>query len=234
MDKISLLTPRNQNQKDFQQSLHNNLVTIATGPAGTGKTLLAINFALAGLSAKSYDKIIYIRPDVSVDHQRGRGSLPGEKFEKSLPLLAPLLDNLNVFCQDGLKKYLLEKELIEYVYLEDVRGRSLNDSFIIFDESQNSTIEQFKTILTRTGAGSTLAILGDLNQVDVSALRYNNGLSDSINRLLGLKNVGIINFTVEDIVRSPILKHILRRYETPEKSAEDNYARDMSRYIYSA
>lgn len=233
MDKISLLTPRNQNQKDFQQSLHNNLVTIATGPAGTGKTLLAINFALAGLSAKSYDKIIYIRPDVAVDHQRGRGSLPGEKFEKSLPLLAPLLDNLNVFCQDGLKKYLLEKELIEYVYLEDVRGRSLNDSFIIFDESQNSTIEQFKTILTRTGSGSTLAILGDLNQVDVSTLRYNNGLSDSINRLLGLKNVGIINFTVEDIVRSPILKHILRRYETPEKSVEDNCARDMSRYIYS-
>lgn len=233
MDKIALLTPRNERQKDFQHSLHNNIVTIASGPAGTGKTLLAINFALAGLSSKSYEKIIYIRPDVAVDHQRGRGSLPGEKFEKSLPLLAPILDNLNVFCQEGLKKYLLEKELIEYVYLEDVRGRSFNDSFVIFDEGQNSTIEQLKTVLTRIGIGSTLAILGDPSQCDVSALKYTNGLQDAINRLQGLKNLGIIEFRPEDIVRSPILKHILRRYETPTKEVEETYSRDMAKYIYN-
>lgn len=234
MDKITLLTPRNERQRDFQQSLSNNIVTIASGPAGTGKTLLAINYALAGLASKLYEKIIYIRPDVSVDFQRGRGSLPGEKFEKSLPLLAPLLDNLNVFCQDGLKKYLLEKELIEYVYLEDVRGRSFNDVFVIFDESQNSTQEQLKTVLTRIGVGSTLAILGDPKQVDVTSLKYNNGLSDAITRLNGLKDLQIIEFKVEDIVRSPILKHILRRYETPEKDAEATYTKDMAKYIYNS
>ena len=234
MDKINLLTSRNERQRDFQHSLHQNIVTIATGPAGTGKTLLSLNYGLSGLAAKNYEKIIYIRPDVSVDHQRGRGALPGEKFEKSLPLLSPLLDNLNIFCQDGLKKYLLEKELIEYVYLEDVRGRSLNNVFVCFDEAQNSTIEQFKTILTRIGSNSTLAILGDPSQVDVSVLKYTNGLQDAISRLNGLKNLGIIEFKMEDIVRSPILKHILKRYETPEKDAEESYTKDMARYIYNS
>lgn len=234
MDKITLLTPRNERQRDFQHSLNTNIVTIASGPSGVGKTLIALNFGLSGLAAKNYEKIIYIRPDVSVDHQRGRGALPGEKFEKSLPLLAPLLDNLNVFCQEGLKKYLLEKELIEYVYLEDIRGRSFNDFFVIFDEGQNSSVEQFKTILTRIGMGSTLAVLGDPSQVDVSVLKYTNGLQDAITRLNGLKNLGIVEFKTEDIIRSPILKHILRRYEIPSKEAEESYARDMAKYIYNS
>jgi phosphate starvation-inducible PhoH-like protein len=235
MDKINLLTPRNERQKDFQHSLHDNIVTIASGYSGVGKTLIALNYGLAGLAAKNYEKIIYIRPDVSVDYQRGRGALPGEKFEKSLPLLAPLLDNLNFFCQEGLKKYLLEKELIEYVYLEDVRGRSFSNSeFVIFDEAQNSSIEQFKTILTRIGIGSTLAILGDPSQVDVNVLKYTNGLQDAIHRLNGLKNLGIVEFKMEDIVRSPILKHILKRYETPSKEAEESYAKDMAKYIYNS
>jgi len=212
MDKITLLSPKNQIQKDFQQSLHRNIVTIATGPAGTGKSLLAINFAVAGLSAKSYKKIIYVRPDVGVEYQRGRGALPGEKFEKSMPLLAPILDNLDIFCQSGMKKYLLEKELIEYVYLEDIRGRSFNDCFVIFDEAQNSTIEQIKTVFTRIGAGSTLAVLGDTSQVDIQTLRASNGLIDATTRLNGVKNVEIIRFSLNDIVRNPILKDILRRY----------------------
>lgn len=234
MDKITLLTPRNQAQKEFQQSLHNNIVTIAFGSAGTGKTLIAINYALAGLAAKNYEKIVYIRPDVGTDFQRGRGSLPGEKFDKSLPLLAPLLDNLDVFCQSGFKKYLLEKELIEYVYLEDIRGRSFNNTFVLGDEFQGSTVSQFKTLITRIGTGSTLAIIGDTTQCDVSALQYNNGLLDAKNRLRGLKNVGMVEFTVDDIVRNPILKHILRRYETPEKDAEESYKLEMAKYIYNS
>lgn len=214
MDKISLLKVRNQAQKDYQQSLHNNIVTLALGPAGTGKTLLAINYAVAGLSNKLYEKIIYIRPDVAVENQRGRGALPGELKDKSLPLLAPVLDNLKIFCQDGLKNYLLEKSCIEYVYLEDVRGRSFNNVFVILDEAQNTTVEQFKTVLTRIGSGSTLAIMGDTSQVDVSQLRLNNGLLDASLRLKGLKDVGIIQFTIDDIVRSPLLKDILRRYSS--------------------
>jgi phosphate starvation-inducible PhoH-like protein len=234
MDKINLLTPRNERQKDFQHSLHDNIVTIASGPAGAGKTLIAINYGLAGLAAKNYEKIIYIRPDTAVDNQRDMGALPGEIKDKSLPLLAPLLDNIGIFCHDGLKKYLLEKELIEYVYLMSVRGRSFTDTFVIFDEVQNATKDQVKTVLTRIGAGSTLVILGDPSQCDMEKLRYTNGLSDAIVRLQGLKNLGIVQFTMDDIVRSPILKHILRRYQTPEKDVEESYAKDMAKYIYNS
>lgn len=234
MDKINLLTPRNERQKDFQHSLHNNIVTIASGPAGTGKTLLALNYAMYGLSKGIYDKIIYTRPDIAVDNQRDRGALPGEIKDKALPLLAPLLDNIGVFCHEGLKKYLLEKELVEYVFMSDLRGRSLNNVFVIMDEGQGTSVQQFKTVLTRIGVGSTLAVLGDPSQCDIEKLKYTNGLQDAIKRLNGLKNLGIIEFKNEDIVRSPILKHILRRYETPEKDAEESYAKDMARYVYNS
>lgn len=213
MDKVSLLTPRNRSQSDFQHSLHNNIVTIACGPAGTGKTLIALNYGMYGLSKGRYDKIIYTRPDVAVDNQRDRGAIPGEIKDKALPLLAPLLDNLDVFAQKGLQKYLLEKELIEFVFMSDLRGRSFNDVFVILDEGQGTSIQQFKTVLTRIGNNSTLAILGDPSQCDIAKLKNNNGLHDAVNRLRGLKNLGIIEFTIDDIIRSPILKHILRRYE---------------------
>lgn len=213
MDKINLLRAMNDRQKELQYSMDENVVTIASGFAGTGKTLLALNFGLTMVSNKSVDKVVYIRPDVSTDFQRGRGSLPGDKHEKSMPLIAPLMDNLSVFCKSGLSNYLLEKEVIEYVYLEDIRGRSFNDSFIILDEAQNTTPTQIITALTRVGKDSKIVITGDSTQIDVPQLRSsNNGLLIAMNKLSDCKNVGIVEFERHHIVRNSVIRDIINKF----------------------
>lgn len=212
MDRITLLRAMNDRQKEFQYTMEENVVTIACGFAGTGKTLLALNLGLTMVSQKLMEKVIYIKPDVSTDFQRGRGSLPGDKHEKSIPLIAPLMDNLSVFCKTGLINYLLEKEVIEYVFLEDIRGRSFNNSFIILDEAQNTTNIQIITVLTRIGRNSKIVITGDSTQVDVAQLRNNNGLLVAMDKLSNCPNVGIVEFEKHHIVRNSVIREIINRF----------------------
>lgn len=206
--------PRNDKQHQFWSAMFNNTVTIAHGCAGTGKTLLALWFGMLEVSDKVYDKVVYVRSDIGTDHQRGRGALPGTLEEKMLPLIGPLLDNLPVFMKtDGAAEYVLRTKKVEPMLLEDIRGRSLNDCFIVVDECQNFTQEQIKTVLTRVGANSKIVLVGDTKQADLEVFRRNNGLQDAVYRLQGLKDVAVLQFTADEIVRNSVIAHIIGAYD---------------------
>lgn len=196
-------------------TLNRKTVTIAIGSSGTGKTLVSLWYGLHHLSLGHFRTIYYVRSDVGVAHQRGRGALPGDIDEKMAPLISPVYDNLSIIMRShGAAEYLLSKKIINPVLLEDVRGRSLNDSFIIFDEAQNSTKEQTKTVLTRTGEGSKIVVTGDTQQVDLEVFNRDSGLLDAYRRLNNIPGVGTVQFHREDIVRNGIIKDILEAYES--------------------
>lgn len=206
--------PRNEKQRSFWSAMYNNTVTIAHGCAGTGKTLLALWFGLLEVSDKVYEKVIYVRSDVGTDHQRGRGALPGTLEEKMLPLIGPLLDNLPVFMKTaGAADYVLRTKKVEPMLLEDIRGRSFNDCFIVVDECQNFTVEQMKTVLTRVGTNSKIVLVGDTRQADLDVFRRRNGLEDAVLRLDGLKDVDVIQFNRDEIVRNSVISHIIGAYD---------------------
>lgn len=201
-------------QDDLWDCITRNIVSVAVGPAGTGKTLVSLWWGMSHISSGYYEKIYYLRSDVGCAHQRGRGALPGTMEEKMAPLVMPVHDNLAVMMRSkGAAEYLLSKKIIEPILLEDVRGRSLNNSIIIFDEAQNATPDQVKTVLSRVGEDSKVIITGDTRQIDLDVFTRHNGLLDAYQRLAGLDQVGRVQFTHEDIVRNSVIGHILRRYE---------------------
>jgi phosphate starvation-inducible PhoH-like protein len=201
-------------QEDFWNTLKRNTVTLAHGSAGTGKTLIALHFGLSGVASGDFDKVYYVRSDVGVEYQRGRGALPGDMSEKIAPLIAPIFDNLPcIMRSQGAAEYLLNKKIIEPILLEDIRGRSLNEAFVIVDESQNFLPQQIKTCLSRVGKESKICLIGDTKQTDMEVFRRENGLIDAIHRLSNLAEVGIVEFMKEDIVRNSVIAHILDRYD---------------------
>jgi phosphate starvation-inducible PhoH-like protein len=201
-------------QEELWNSLKRNTVTLAHGCAGTGKTLIALHYGLFGIAQGAFNKVYYVRSDVGVEFQRGRGALPGDLSEKIAPLIAPVLDNLPcIMRSQGAGEYLLNKKIIEPVLLEDIRGRSLNEAFIIVDEAQNFLPSQIKTVLTRVGKDSKILLIGDTRQTDMEVFRRDNGLVDAIHRLRNLTEVGTVEFQKEDIVRNSVIAHILDRYE---------------------
>jgi phosphate starvation-inducible PhoH-like protein len=201
-------------QEEFWNCMKKNTVTLASGAAGTGKTLVALHFGLSGVSEGEFQKIYYVRSDVGVEHQRGRGALPGELGEKMAPLVAPVYDNLPcIMRSQGAADYLLSKKIIEPVLLEDIRGRSLNGAFIIVDEAQNFSPKQCKTVLTRVGKDSKICLIGDTKQIDLYVFERDNGLVDAIQRLRNLPEVGTVHFEKSDIVRNSVIAHILDRYD---------------------
>ncbi len=201
-------------QEELWNTLKRNTVTVAHGCAGTGKTLIALHYGLFGIAQGQFDKVYYVRSDVGVEFQRGRGALPGDLSEKIAPLIAPVLDNLPcIMHSHGAAEYLLNKKIIEPVLLEDIRGRSLNEAFIIVDEAQNFLPSQIKTVLTRVGKDSKILLIGDTKQTDMEVFRRENGLVDAIHRLRHLSEVGIVEFAKEDIVRNSVIAHILDRYD---------------------
>lgn len=213
MDLLSF-KPYTRRQEEFWNLMNRNTVTIAHGAAGTGKTLLALWYGLSLVNNRLVDKVIYIRSDVGVELQRGRGALPGDFHEKIKPLLGPVLDNLPVMVRSlGAAEYLINKSIIEPVLLEDVRGRSFNNSFVIVDEAQNLLPNHVKTCLTRLGSKSKMVVIGDTRQADLEAFRRNNGLLDAVHRLKNLKDVGIVQFDRTDSVRNSIISDVLERYE---------------------
>lgn len=205
---------KNDHQEDLWSCLNKNTVTIAIGPSGVGKTLVALWWGLTEISKGNISKVYYVRSDVGCSHQRGRGALPGTMEEKMAPLVGPVYDNLVVMMKSqGAAKYLVEKKIVEPLMLEDVRGRSLSDCLIIFDEAQNALPENIKTVISRVGENSKVIITGDTRQIDLEVFKHDNGLLDSYHRLANIESVGRVKFDRSDIVRNGVIADILEAYE---------------------
>lgn len=206
--------PKTDRQEDLWTSLNKNTVTIAIGPSGVGKTLVALWWGLTEIAKGNLQKVYYIRSDVGCSYQRNRGALPGTLEEKMKPLVGPVYDNLAVMTRSkGAADYLLDKKIVEPMLLEDIRGRSFNECLILFDEAQNSLPEHVKTVLSRVGSGSKVIVTGDTRQIDLDAFKPENGLLDCYHRLFGISGVGRVRFERDDIIRNGIIADILEAYE---------------------
>lgn len=207
--------PKTDHQEDLWTSLNKNTVSVAIGPSGVGKTLVALWWGLTEVAKGNLEKIYYVRSDVGCDHQRGRGALPGTNEEKMAPLVGPVYDNLLVMTKSqGASEYLLSKKIIEPMFLEDIRGRSFNECLIIFDEAQNSKPDNVKTVISRVGKDSKVIITGDTRQVDLGVFKSDNGLLDCYHRLANIPSVGRVQFDRSDIVRNGVIANILEAYES--------------------
>jgi phosphate starvation-inducible PhoH-like protein len=206
--------PKTPGQQRLVESIAQNSITICTAPAGSGKTLLTLYEAVMMQKKQSIREILYTKPIVDFPSLQGIGFLPGEADEKLAPLLWPVKDNLKVFCGDAMQEYLLRKKKIEPILLQDLRGRSLNDTFLIADEMQNATPQVVEMILTRIGDRAKIVIMGDYHQKD-SKDKFYDGLSDAVFRLKDLPEVGIVEMGWEDVVRSGgLVGEIQQRYHS--------------------
>ena len=202
--------PRGNNQKNYIENISNNEINFGIGPAGTGKTYLAVALAVDHLLNEKVDRIILIRPAVEAGEKLG--FLPGDLSQKVDPYLRPLYDALYEMLGVEKTEKLLERGVVEIAPLAYMRGRTLNNSFIIVDESQNTTKEQMKMVLTRMGFGSYLVINGDLTQIDLPK-NIKSGLSDAIEVLKDTDGIGFTNFSSSDVVRHPLVKKIIDAYK---------------------
>lgn len=197
-------------QKTYVDAIKQNTCTFAVGPAGTGKTYLAIAMAVVAMKNKEIERIILTRPAVEAGEKLG--FLPGDLAQKVDPYLRPLYDALHEML--GLDAYqrLVERGAIEVAPLAYMRGRTLNDAFIILDEAQNTTSEQMKMFLTRMGMGSKMVITGDVTQIDLP-LGKKSGLVEALEVLKGVEDIGIVRLTHRDVVRHELVQAIVRAYE---------------------
>jgi len=210
------VTPRTQGQARYIESIRKHDITFAVGPAGTGKTYLAVAVAVEALKHHQIRKIVLVRP--AVEAGESLGFLPGDLHAKINPYLRPLLDALHEMMDyDQMKRY-MEQDVIEVIPLAYMRGRTLNESFIILDEAQNTTIAQMKMFLTRMGQGSKIVISGDTTQIDLPRPSA-SGLIDAISRLRDIPGVNIVQLQKADIVRHRLVQDIVRAYEDDAKAA---------------
>ena len=207
--------PKTIGQKEYVDSIMENAVTIGVGPAGTGKTYLAVAAAVAAFRDRKVNRIILTRPAVEAGERLG--FLPGDLQSKVDPYLRPLYDALfEMLGAETYNKY-LERGNIEVAPLAYMRGRTLDDSFIILDEAQNTSCEQMKMFLTRMGFGSKIIITGDVTQIDLPPDKQ-SGLKQAVRVLDGVKGVGICALTDQDVVRHVMVQRIIRAYEAYEKN----------------
>ena len=201
-------------QKAYVDAIKNNTICFGVGPAGTGKTYLAVAMAVASFKAKEIEKIVLTRPAVEAGERLG--FLPGDLQSKVDPYLRPLYDALQEMF--GLETYqkLMEKGAIEIAPLAYMRGRTLNNSFIILDEAQNTTKEQMKMFLTRMGEGSRMVITGDVTQIDLPKGKK-SGLKHAIKVLEKVDDVAIMRLTHKDVVRHPLVMEIIKAYTLDEE-----------------
>ncbi len=210
--------PRSMNQRKYVEAIEQNDMVFGVGPAGTGKTYLAVAMAVSAINAKKLSRIILVRPAVEAGERLG--FLPGSLQEKVDPYLRPLYDALYDLLEPERIDRMLEKNIIEIAPLAFMRGRTLNDAFIIMDEAQNTTIEQMKMFLTRMGANSKAVITGDITQIDLPNPRK-SGLLDAINILDGVEGIQFCHFEECDVVRHPLVQRIVRAYESVKAQQQD-------------
>jgi phosphate starvation-inducible PhoH-like protein len=211
-----VVTPRNVAQKLYLQAMQEWDIIFAIGPAGTGKTFLAVAAAAAALADKSIKRIVLCRPAVEAGERLG--FLPGDIAEKVNPYLRPLYDSLYDILGYEKTDKMMEKSIIEIAPLAFMRGRTLNDAFIILDEAQNTTPEQMKMFLTRLGFGSKAVITGDITQVDLPEGKK-SGLREVRNILHDTEGIRFFDFSDRDVVRHPLVAKVVVAYDRAERAA---------------
>ncbi|MGD8258012.1 MAG: PhoH family protein [Desulfobacterales bacterium] len=219
--KKSAVTPKSVAQKEYIDAIRKYDIVFGIGPAGTGKTYLAMAMAVSALTKGIVSRIILTRP--AVEAGEALGFLPGDLAEKVDPYLRPLYDALHDMMRFDKASALMQKGIIEVAPIAFMRGRTLNDSFIILDEAQNTTSEQMKMFLTRIGFNSKAVITGDITQIDLPPERR-SGLIESKDILQGIKGIKFVFFTKRDVVRHKLVQEIIRAYE--ELEARKNSAND--------
>lgn len=213
--KNRIVTPKSVGQKEYIEAIKKDDIVFGIGPAGTGKTYLAMAMAISFLMQKLVDRIILTRPAVEAGEKLG--FLPGTLHEKVDPYLRPLYDALHDMMDIERASKLIESGVIEVAPIAYMRGRTLNDSFIILDEAQNTTHEQMKMFLTRLGSNSKTVVTGDITQVDLPSGK-DSGLIEVISLLKKIKGISFHYFSEKDVVRHKLVKEIIKAYETFEQA----------------
>ena len=224
------IAPRNPNQSKMVKSFSENDLTFALGPAGTGKTYIAIALAVSALKNKLCKKIILSRPAVEAGEKLG--FLPGDMKDKIDPYLQPLYDALEDMLPAVKLKEYMENNVIQIAPLAFMRGRTLNDAIIILVEAQNTTKHQMKMFLTRLGMNAKMVITGDVTQIDLPR-NTQSGLLQALRILKGVKGIGLIEYEKKDIVRHPLVQRIVDAYEAKERQADEEFESNLAKPVAS-
>lgn len=217
--KYGLIKGRGKNQQDYLRKIVAHDINFGVGPAGTGKTFLAVACAIEALQAEKVRKIILVRPAVEAGEKLG--FLPGDMAQKVDPYLRPLYDALyDMLGMERVEK-MIDRGIIEVAPLAFMRGRTLNDAFIILDEAQNTTVEQIKMFLTRVGFGSTAVVTGDVTQIDLPSEKM-SGLRHVLEVLKEVEGISFTFFSSRDVVRHPLVQRIVNAYEAHEKKSKQH------------
>ncbi len=208
------IRPRTQGQKQYLDVINDYDVTLAIGPAGTGKTYLAMAVAVSALLNRQVKRLVLTRPAVEAGERLG--FLPGDLAQKVNPYLRPLYDALYSMVDMERARRLIDQECIEVAPLAFMRGRTLDNSFVILDEAQNTTVDQMMMFLTRLGHHSKAVVTGDITQVDLPP-NTPSGLVDARRVLQNLKGIGVVHLTNQDVVRNPLVQQIINAYDRADK-----------------
>jgi phosphate starvation-inducible PhoH-like protein len=215
--------PRTAGQANYVKAIQDHDLVFCVGPAGTGKTYLAVALAISALKQERIKKIVLVRP--AVEAGESLGFLPGDLQAKINPYLRPLLDALRDVMDYEQVRRLTDQDVIEMIPLAYMRGRTLNDAFIILDEAQNTTVAQMKMFLTRMGNNSKVVVSGDITQIDLPPHTH-SGLIDGLARLRGIEGFGEVRLNRADIVRHPLVQRIVDAYEeTDDARGQSNHRR---------
>ena len=217
--KRGVIRGRGPNQKNYLRAINGHAINFGVGPAGTGKTYLAVACAVAALQSDQVQRIVLVRPAVEAGERLG--FLPGDMAQKVDPYLRPLYDALYEMLGFERVATLIERNVIEVAPLAFMRGRTLNDAFVILDEAQNTTQEQMKMFLTRIGFGSTAVVTGDVTQIDLPR-KSTSGLRHALRILADVKGVSFSFFTASDVVRHPMVQHIVEAYEKESRESDED------------
>jgi phosphate starvation-inducible PhoH-like protein len=219
--KKRFIIPKTETQRQYIDAIRSYDITFGIGPAGTGKTYLAMAMAISAFLSKQISRIVLVRPAVEAGEKLG--FLPGDIAEKVSPYLRPLYDALFDMMEIDKASKLIERGIIEIAPLAFMRGRTLNDSFVILDEAQNTTPEQMKMYLTRLGFGSKTVVTGDITQIDLPPERV-SGLVEAIRILKNIEEIKIVYFSQRDVVRHRLVQEIVKAYEKYEKRNDEKHS----------
>ena len=225
----SVIKPRGHSQQDYVRAIQKHDINFGIGPAGTGKTYLAVACAVAALDSEQVRRIVLVRPAVEAGERLG--FLPGDLSQKIDPYLRPLYDALYEMLGFDTVGKLIERHVIEVAPLAYMRGRTLNNSFIILDEGQNTTVEQMKMFLTRIGFGSKAVVTGDITQIDLPRGSH-SGLAHVVRFLDGVEGLSFTRFSPRDVVRHPLVQRIVEAYEAWEEANNEQPSHNGHRPRY--